>query len=161
MAKIKLVESTGGAYINQAGSKVLLRITKSNYDQDFGKVEITLENEKGELVNNNFGLMSQDGSMNEGAIKAFSYFARVAIGDWGRDDIEDEELVGCYVRADIKMVKGSKPNKDGEILEYANLDKVYMTDDTFDDQKTLEVSKPKAKPQVQVSEPDESDDDWE
>ena len=161
MAKIQLVESSASNYINQAGKQVLLRITKSHYDQDFGKVEIALENEKGEIVNNNFGLMSQDGSMNEGAIKAFSYFARVAIGDWGRDDIEDEELVGCFIRADIKMVKGTKPNKDGEILEYANLEKVYVTDDKFGAKASAPVTKAKAKPQVTVNKSDDDDEDWE
>lgn len=128
---IKLSESSG-KFISKAGENVLLKITKAKYDQEFGKVEIVLENEHGETVNNNFGLLNQDESANEGAIKAFSYFSRVALGDWGRDEVEEDELVGRFVRADIKMVKGSKPSKDGKVLEFANIDKVYMTEDSFD-----------------------------
>lgn len=132
MAKINLAESTGGSYIKEAGEKVLLQITHAKYNPDFGKVEIILTNEKGETMNNNFNLLNSDGkSMNEGALKAFSYFARVALGDWDRDDIEDEELVGCYIRGDIKLSEGKEKNKSGEIMVFANLDKVYTTTDSF------------------------------
>ena len=65
MAKITLAESTGGSYIKEAGKNVLLQITAAKYSQDFGKVEMTLTNEKGETMNNNFGLMNNDGSINK------------------------------------------------------------------------------------------------
>ena len=147
MAKINLAESTGGSYIKEAGKNVLLQITHAKYNQDFGKVEMTLTNEKGETMNNNFGLMNNDGSINEKALKAFSYFARVAVGDWDRDDIEDEELLGCYIRGDIKLTEGKEKNKSGEIMVFANLDKVYSTTDTFN------------KSKVKASSADESDDE--
>ena len=118
MAKINLAESNG-AFINQPGKNVLLVVTKSKYDQEYGKVEMTLENENGEIVSNNFGLIDNDGSINEGALKAFSYFSRVAVGDWGRDDIEDEELIGCFIRADIEMVEGKKEGREGKKMEFA------------------------------------------
>lgn len=157
MAKINLAESNG-AFINQPGKNVLLVITKAKYDQEYGKVEIVLENEKGEIVNNNYGLLDNDGSINEGALKAFSYFARVAVGDWGRDDIEDEEMIGCFVRCDIEMKEGTKEGKDGKKMEFANIVKSYMTDDRFDRVKKEKSAKPstgkKAKPVV------EDDEDW-
>lgn len=131
MPKINLSEGKTVNYIRQAGEKVLLKITKAAYDQDFGRVEITLENAKGESINNNYGLLSADGSTNDGALKAFSYFARVAVGDWGRDDIEDEEMVGRFIRADIVMVEGKKESKDGRKLSFANISKTYMTQDSF------------------------------
>jgi len=156
MAKINLAESTGGSYIKEAGKNVLLQITNAKYNQDFGKVEMTLSNEKGETMNNNFGLMNNDGSINEKALKAFSYFARVAVGDWDRDDIEDEELVGCYIRADIALREGKEKNKDGETMYFANLDKVYTTSDTFKKSKVKEVVEDEDE---DISE-DVADEDW-
>lgn len=158
MAKINLAESNG-AFISQPGKNVLLVVTKSKYDQEYGKVEMTLENENGEIVSNNFGLIDNDGSINDGALKAFSYFSRVAVGDWGRDDIEDEELIGCFVRADIEMVKGKKEDKNGNIMEFANIAKCYMTNDRFEKAKKEKSVKPattskKAKPVV------EDEEDW-
>lgn len=156
MAKITLAESNG-AFINQPGKNVLLRITKAKYDTEYGKVEIVLENENGEIVNNNYNLIDNDGSTNEGALKAFSYFARVAVGDWGRDDIEDEDLVGCFVRCDIEMKTGKKEDKNGNIMEFANIVKSYMTDDAFEPKKKEKSAKPAAKKSKPVVEDDE---DW-
>lgn len=156
MAKITLAESNG-AFINQPGKNVLLRITKAKYDTGFGKVEIVLENENGEIVNNNYNLIDNDGSTNEGALKAFSYFARVAVGDWSRDDIEDEDLVGCFIRCDIEMKEGTKLSKDGKTLEFANIVKSYMTDDKFEPKKKEKSTKPAAKKSKPVVEDDE---DW-
>ena len=131
MAKIQLSESHG-QYMQESGERVLLVITKSHYDQEYGKVEIELKNEKGEIVNNNFGLMGNDGTQNDGALKAFSYFSRVAMGDWGYDEVDDEELVGKFIRADIEMTKSKKANDKGEFMSFANITKTYMTDDKFD-----------------------------
>lgn len=128
MAKINLSESNG-QFIKEAGKKVLLQITKAQYDQEYGKVEIELKNEKGETVNNNFGLMGNDGSINEPALKAFSYFTRVAMGDWGVQEVEEEELIGNWLRADIKLTKGSKPDKEGNDIYFANIEKIYMISD--------------------------------
>ena len=159
MAKINLAESTGGSYIKEASEKVLLQITHAKYNPDFGKVEMILTNEKGETMNNNFNLLNSDGkSMNEGALKAFSYFARVALGDWDRDDIEDEELVGCYIRGDIKLSEGKEKNKSGEIMVFANLDKVYTTNDSFAKSKVKSAA---IDEDDDISEGSVSDEEWE
>lgn len=129
---IKLSQSNG-MFIKEAGKKVLLQITKANYDQEFGKVELEFKNERGEIINENYNLMANDGSINEPALKAFSYFTRVAMGDWGVQEVEEEELIGKWLRADIKMTKGSKPDKEGNAIYFANIEKIYMiTDDDVD-----------------------------
>lgn len=156
MAKINLAESNG-TFISQPGKNVLLVVTKSKYDQEYGKVEMTLENENGEIVSNNFGLIDNDGSINEGALKAFSYFSRVAVGDWGRDDIEDEELIGCFVRADIEMVEGKKEGREGKKMEFANIAKCFMTNDRFERAKKEKSVKPTTKKAKVVVEDEE---DW-
>lgn len=159
MAKIELTKMSGSAFIKEAGAKVLLQITHCKYNQEFGKVEMTLTNEKGETMNNNFSLMNSDGSPNEKALKAFSYFACTALGDWDRDDIEDEELVGCYVRGDIKLTEGKEKNKDGETMVFANLDKVYSTSDSFAKSKVKAAEEDEFEDEDDVSE-DVADEDW-
>lgn len=125
---IKLSQSNG-MFIKEGGKKILLQITKANYDQEFGKVELEFKNERGEIINENYNLMTNDGSINEPALKAFSYFTRVAMGDWGIQEVEEEELIGQWLRADIKMTKGSKPDKDGNTIYFANIEKIYMIND--------------------------------
>lgn len=134
MAKIALAASNG-QFISEAGEKVLLIITKAHYDSEFGKVEIELKNEKGEIITNNYGLLDKEGEQSEGALKAFSYFTRVAMNDWGVDDVEPEDLVGKFIRADIELEKGTKAT-------FANIKKSYMTEDSFE----LEVKEKKATP---------------
>lgn len=125
---IKLSQSNG-MFIKEAGKKILLQITKANYDQEFGKVELEFKNERGEIINENYNLMANDGSINEPALKAFSYFTRVAMGDWGVQEVEEEELIGKWLRADIKLTKGSKPDKEGNDIYFANIEKIYMISD--------------------------------
>ena len=165
MAKIQLSESNG-AYISKAASNVLLKVVVATYDQDFGKVACDLINDKGEIVSNNFGLMRDDGSINDGALKAFSYFSRVVMGDWGRDDIEAEDLVGRCIRADINMVEGKKMNKDGEPMYFANIEKCYMTEDILEITKKKPAQavasvKSKKKPAPAVEDDEDDDADWE
>ena len=156
MAKIKLVE-TGAGFIDKAAKNELLKITSCEYNPDFGKVTMTLADQSGKVMNNNFNLLNADGSNNEGALKAFSYFAKVALGDWDRDDVEDTDLINCYIRGDISLNEGKEKSKTGETMWFANLDKVYMTEDKF--------TKTKAKKAVQEQEEaaadDEDDFDWE
>lgn len=162
MAKIKLAASTGGAFISKAGKNVLLQIIESDYDQDFGKVSIVLQNKKGETMQNNFNLLDAEGSLKEGALKAFSYFSRVALGDWSKDDIEAEELVGCVLRGDIVMTKGNKPGKSGEDVFFANLDKVYMaSDEDRDLVADTFSSKDKDTSDDDVEDASDDGDDWE
>ncbi len=173
MAKIQLSESNG-QFISEAGEKILLVITKTNYDTTYGKVEIELKNERGEVVNNNFNLIDNDGEQSEGAIKAFSYFGRAALGDWKVEEIDPDDLVGKFIRADITMKVGTKPTKSGNSISFANIEKCYMTEDRFE----VEQKKPypknvglpsglkakaKAKPaQAAKAAPTstEDDDDW-
>lgn len=148
MAKIRL--SQGGGFISSEGKNVLLKVISAEYKQDFGKINITLVNKTGQSIQNNF-VISRNGKDNEGALKAFSFFARQVMGTYV-DDIEIEELIGRYVLADIKLVKGTRQNEQGEDVYFANIDKVYETDKRFDTEET--VSK------KQTSDDDQEEEGW-
>lgn len=99
MAKIKL--SKGGFTPISKGEHVF-KIVKSNYDEDFGKVEIIMVTVNGEKHTERFSLIRNDGELNEGALNAFSYFAKTALNDFSVEEIEAKELEGRYIRCIVE-----------------------------------------------------------
>lgn len=92
-------------------------ITKVDYDERFGKLVISLRNQKGLTHTERFSLLSADGkTLNEKALNAFSYLAKTALQrfDLGEEDeIDPQELVGCYIEADIEHNVLPKKDKEG------------------------------------------------
>lgn len=97
MARIPM---TGGFKIMPEGEQVL-KITKAEYDEDFGKAIFTLTNVKGQTCLERFNLLNQDNTPNEKALSAFSFFAKTAMNDFDLEDVDPEELVGRYIRAEV------------------------------------------------------------
>jgi hypothetical protein len=111
---------TGGFQMIPEGEQVL-KITKAEYDEDFGKATFTLENAKGQTCQERFSLLNQDGSPNEKALGAFSFFAKTALNDFDFEDVDPEELVGHYLRAEVihkKVPSNKDPNK---MMTFTNL----------------------------------------
>ena len=98
MSKITLSE---GFSLIPEGTHVF-KITDVKYKEAFGKLEIKMKTAKGQVHTERFSLLREDGSANEGALNAFSYFARAALGDFQAQDIEPEELVGCFVECTVE-----------------------------------------------------------
>ena len=98
MAKIKL--SDGGFTIIPEGTHVF-KISTVNYKEDFGKLEITMETASGLKHTERFSLLKPDGSENQGALNAFSYFAKVALNDFAKQEIDPQELVGHFMECDV------------------------------------------------------------
>ena len=110
MARITM---TGGFQIMPEGEQVL-KITAAEYDEDFGKAVFTLANAKGQTCQERFGLLMQDGSPNERALNAFSFFAKTAMNDFDLEDVDPTELVGRYIRAEVihnKVPSNQDPTK--------------------------------------------------
>lgn len=104
------VRLSGGFTMIEEGTQVL-KITKVDYNEDFGKIKIVMENEKGAKHFENFSLLKADGSVNENACMAFSVFARNAKHDAYLEEVEPTELVGCFLIGEI--VHESYTAKDG------------------------------------------------
>ena len=110
MARIPM---TGGFQIMPEGEQVL-KITAAEYDEDFGKAIFTLANAKGQTCQERFSLLMQDGSPNEKALGAFSFFAKTALNDFDIEDVDPDELVGHYIKAEVihnKVPSNKDPNK--------------------------------------------------
>lgn len=117
MARIPM---TGGFQIMPEGEQVL-KITKAEYDEDFGKAIFTLENAKGQSCQERFSLLKQDGSPNEKALNAFSFFAKNAMNDFDMEDVDPEELVGHYIKAEVIHNKVPSTTDPTKMMTFVNL----------------------------------------
>lgn len=118
MAKIKLAD-TGFSMIPEGWHT--LKIEKVDYKEDFGKMEVHMVTKSGKKHTERFGLLTK-GKVNEGAIKAFSYFAKVALNNFDLDEIDEQDLVGCYMKAMVEHVESETINeKTGKPYVNANL----------------------------------------
>lgn len=116
MAKMKLSESTftlipEGTYIFK-----VMSVDDEKYE-DFGKLSVKLQTAKGETHYENFSLLSGK-EVNEKALKAWSYFARTCLNNFNVDEIDTQDIVGCYIKATVTheeftYTKGDKKGKNG------------------------------------------------
>ena len=99
MAKIKLSE--GGFTLIPEGVTTF-KIVGVEYKEDFGKMAVEMQTKTGAKHTERFTLLKQDGEVNAGALKAFSYFAKTALNNYQLDEIDESDLVGCYITATVK-----------------------------------------------------------
>lgn len=123
---IKLSESTGFTIIPEG--EHIFKVEDVEYDKDFGTIELYLITENGMKHKEKFNLIGNDGEVNQRALNAFSYTARVLMNDFNLKEIDHQELVGRYMKAEVKhnIVPSSKdPNKN---LTFVNLGDKYPAD---------------------------------
>jgi hypothetical protein len=111
---------TGGFQIMPEGEQVL-KITASEHDVDFGKVVFVLENSKGQTCQERFSLLNQDGSPNEKALGAFSFFAKTALNNFDIEDVDPVELVGRYIKAEVIHNKVPSTKDPTKMMTFVNL----------------------------------------
>ncbi len=110
----------------------IFRIYKVDFNQDFGKVVLYMVNAQGITHRENFSLMRADGSMNEGACNAFSFFARTALNDFSREAIDHTELVNRYIGAEVVHTIQPSKNDPTKNVTFANLVGEKWVADGFD-----------------------------
>ena len=137
MARIPM---TGGFQTIPEGVHVL-KIIDAQYDEDFGKAIFTLANSKGATCREQFSLLKQDGSPNEKALNAFSFFAKNAMNDFDMEDVDPAELVGHYIRAEIIHNKVPSTTDPGKMKTFVNLGDKSPADG-FEDATAAPATKP-------------------
>lgn len=118
MAKIKLSK---GGYTPIPKGEHIFKIVKSTYDEDFGKVEIDMVTVDGKKHIERFSLIRNDGEINEGALNAFSYFAKTALNNFNLDEIDHNDLVGCYIKATVEHEKVPSKNDPAKTVTFLRL----------------------------------------
>lgn len=113
MAKIRLSE--GGFTLIPEGTTTF-KIVGVEYKEDFGKMTVDMQTKSGAKHSERFTLTRDNGEINEGALKAFSYFAKTALNNYSLEEIDHEDLVGCYITATVKHEEytRTKGEKAGE-----------------------------------------------
>lgn len=101
MAKMKLSESTFSLISEGTHTFKVMEVNDEKYE-DFGKLEVKLQTAKGETHIERFTLLNAKGEINEGALKAWSYFARTCLNNFNADEIDTQDIVGCYITATVK-----------------------------------------------------------
>lgn len=117
MARIPM---TSGFVIIPEGEYVF-RIYDATYDEDFGRIEVKLVNAQGATHTERFSIKDANDEYNEKALNAFSYFAKTAMGDYALEDVDPEELINHYIKAEVvhtKVPSNKDPNKE---VTFANL----------------------------------------
>ena len=126
MANIPLIPTT--FTVVPEGDHVF-KITKVDYKEKFGKLNITMVTDgKGTHIER-FSLMKADGSANNGAYSAFSYFAKTALNNFSLDSVDPNALIGCYIGATVNHTVLPKRDNPNETVVFTNLgDKWVATD---------------------------------
>lgn len=88
----------------------IVEVDMSKYD-DFGKIAINMETANGQKHTERFSLTDNKGELNEKAYNAFSYFCRTALNDYKNDDIDTDDLIGRYIRAEVKHNESTTINE--------------------------------------------------
>ena len=117
MSRIKL---SGGYTVIPEGPHTF-QITAVDYKEAFGKLEVKMITEEGETHVERFGFIDKNGAQNDGAIKAFSFFARIAMDDITLTDIDPQDLVGHFIEADVYHDKVQSRDNPNTILTFAKL----------------------------------------
>ena len=120
MAKIPL--SSGKFEVIPEGHYIF-KITNVEYKETFGKLNVTLETKDGQKTVERYSFLKSDGSEQQGAINAFSYFAKAALGDFSLTEIDHEDILGHFIEADVThTVQPNKndPNKTVTFIKLQN-----------------------------------------
>lgn len=127
MARIGL---TGGFKPLPEG-EYILKVDSVEYKEEFGKLKIKFVTKDGRYHTEQFGLLDSKGKPNEGAYNAFSYLAKVLLDNFDLEEIDDQELVGHFVKCSIEHQVVDKG--DGKTQTYAHLGKDKEVAYGFDD----------------------------
>lgn len=118
MAKIKLAK--GGFTLISEGVTTF-KVVEVEYDEDFGKMRVHLQTKSGQKHTEQFMLLKNDGEVNEGALKAFSYFAKTCLNNYELDEIDEQDIVGCYITATVTHREYESNKEPGKMLKSAQL----------------------------------------
>ena len=151
MAQLKL---TSGFTVCPAGVHIF-RIYKVDYDQDFGKLTVHLVNAQGITHTERFSLIGNNGSVNEKACNAFSYFAKTALNDFSLDEIDHNDLVNHYITAEVVHTITPSSKDPSKTMTFANLSNKWVADgfDTKPVEKALTLGVESSEPVANVSTP--------
>ena len=140
MAKIALSETTFS--LCPEGTHIF-QITAATYKADFGKLELTLKTKEGYTHIERFSFVKSDGSQNDVAINVFSFFAKTALQDFDATEVDHEELIGKFIKAEVTHDVVPNRNDPTKTITFSRLGNKYPANG-YDDDDTAPVAPKKA-----------------
>lgn len=114
----------------------IFRVWEVTYDEDFGRIAVKLVNAAGATHIERFSILNNDGDYNEGALNAFSYFAKNVMNDFSLEDVDPAELVDHYVGATVEHTVLPSKKDPSKNVTFAHLKDLYPADG-FNPSKTV------------------------
>lgn len=99
----------------------VFRIYKVEYNEEFGKLTVHLVNAHGNVVQNRFSLMNQDGSSNDKACNAFSFFAKNALNDFSIPAVDPMTLIDRYIKLEVTHTEAASNKVAGATVTFVNV----------------------------------------
>lgn len=96
----------------------ILKITESEYDEEYGSVSIKLTNQEGAVLYKTF-YIENDGEVVESVKRALDFFAYKALGH--KKEYEETDLIGKYIDADV-ILDDYKMNQKDDGKKYYTID---------------------------------------
>lgn len=130
MAKIALSDSNFA--VCPEGTHIF-RIEAVEYKEDFGKLNITMKMKEGYTHIERFSFVKANGEPNEIAIGIFSLFAKIALQNFDLEEIDHEDLVGCYIKCEVTHDVQPNKNDPSKNITFSRLGNKAQADGFEDD----------------------------
>ena len=99
----------------------IFRIYDVEYKEDFGKIEVKMVTADGITHIERFNLLNANGSSNDKALNAFSYFAKTALNDFTLDEIDHTDIINHYIGATVVHTIAPSTKDPTKNVTFANL----------------------------------------
>ena len=145
MAKIALTETSFS--VIPEGMHVF-QITKVVYKEDYGKMEITMKTKEGYTHIERYNLIKENGEANEPALNAFSFLAKTALQNFDLVEIDHEDIVGAFIKADVTHEKVQNKNDPSKEVIFCRLGAKTPADGFENEDNAAPATAPIPKPTV-------------
>ena len=99
----------------------VFKITAVDYKETYGKMEITMTTASGKKHIERYSLLKDNGEPNDGALNAFSYFAKTALNDFDCEEVDPQDLVGHYMKCVVEHQQVESRTKPGTFVTFVKL----------------------------------------
>lgn len=132
--------------------KHIFRIYDVVYQEDFGKIEVKMINAQGVTHNERFNLLNNDGTPNDKALNAFSYFAKTVLDNFELEEIDHTDLIDHYIGATVVHNQLPSTKDPSKMSTFANLSEKWVETgfDTTPVEKALTLGKEEKPTQAPV-----------
>lgn len=124
MARIPM---TSGFTVIPEGTYVF-KIESVEYKESFGKMSVNMVTKDGQKYTERFSFLKASGEVNSGAMNAFSFFAKTVLKDFEIEEIDDQDLVGHYIKCEIVHDKVESKTEPGKILTFPHIGEKTVAD---------------------------------